>query len=221
MLGRLTIGLRFRLGWRRKAWIGVIAVLIAIGGQGFANSFAVAVSGNIFVVQSDGERVRVTSSGSDSDPDLSPDGRKVVFVRRFSDERSEIWIASVVAAAASPHPLPNWPLRINGRVFAYASSPRFSPDGGTVFFLVPFGATTQAIVKVALANPDPQFVAAALSFKVVVAGQYKGDLVARIRKAKLAPGYYEWYWLLTPEGRELGIVGQDERDVALFMEQQK
>jgi hypothetical protein len=186
-----------------------------------ASSRAVERDGNIIVLGADGNEIQITSSGADSDPDLAHDGTKVVFLRKFGAATYEIWISNVARGSANPHPLVKTPLGINGLQFNQVFSPRFSPDGATVFFLVPYAATTQAILKVAVAKPEPLFIAAALNFEIVPAGQYRGDLVAQIRKAKLAPGYYEWYWLLTPEGKELGIVGQDDGDVALFLEQQE
>jgi hypothetical protein len=197
-------------------------LLIAVcAGSALANGRAVERAGNIFVYEADGSEKQVTSSGADSEPDLANDGTKVVFVRRLAAERREIWIADAAGEAANARPLVKLPLEVNGRKFDQAFSPRFSPDGGTVFFLVPYAATTQAIVKVAIAVPVPQFITAALNFQVVPTGQYRGDLVAQIRKAKLAPGYYEWYYLLTPDGKEVGVVGQYKGDVALFLEQQE
>jgi hypothetical protein len=64
-------------------------------------------------------------------------------------------------------------------------------------------------------------VSPAFDFRVVPDGRYKGHLVARIRKAKLASGDYEWYRLLTSDGQEVGVVGQSERDVESFLELQR
>jgi len=183
----------------------------------FGAKQAVALDGSIFVLSADGSRLQVTSSLTDSQPDLALDGTKVVFVRK-TDIGSEIWIAGVGSGASPARPLLKPPLRIMGRTFSQFFNPKFSPDGETVFFLIPFAATTQAILRILISNPEPKLVAAALNFVVVLGGQYRGDLVAQIRKAKLAPGFYEWYWLLTPDGKEIGIVGQDEHDVARFME---
>jgi len=183
-------------------------------------SRAVDQNGNIFVVRSDGSLLQITSSAVDSQPDLAPDGTKVVFVRKANASASEFWIASV-ETGVSALALVKSPLEMNGRKFKQVFTPKFSPDGAAVYFLIPYAATTQAILKVSIAKPEPQFIVSALNFRVVPAGQYRGDLVAQIRKPKLAPGYYEWYWLLTPEGKEVGVVGQDEGDVALFMEQQE
>jgi hypothetical protein len=208
------------LFWRMTWLLAFLASIMSWSVPAYGGSRAVDQDGNIFVVRSDGSRLQITSSGVDSQPDLASDGTKVVFVRKANTDASEIWIASV-ETRASARVLVKSPLEINGRKFYQVFTPKFSADGASVYFLIPYAATTQAIVKVHITRPEPQFIAAALNFQVVPAGQYRGDLIAQIRKAKLAPGYYEWFWLLTPEGKEIGLVGQDDGDVALFMEQQE
>lgn len=143
-----------------------------------------------------------------------------MFVPKKDRGRTELWIAKV-NQRGSARALLEPPVQVNGRSFNQVFSPKFSADSAAVYFLIPYAATSQAIVRVRIATPEPEFIAAAENFDVVRAGRYRGCLVAKIRKAKLAPGYYEWYWLLTPEGKEIAVVGQDERDVALFMEQEQ
>lgn len=209
---------RANLPWRALCLLVFLAHVTQHSGLAYDLGRAVDQDGNILVVRPDGSRIQITSSSVDSQPDLAPDGMKVVFVRRTSASVSEIWIASV-ETRSSARVLVKPPVEINGRKFAEVFTPKFSPDGATIYFLIAYAGTTQAILKVSVTKPEPQFITAALNFQVVATGPYRGDLVAQIRKAKLAPGYYEWYWLLTPEGKEVGLVGQNEHDVALFMDQ--
>ena len=183
----------------------------------FAGARAIVRNGDVFVISANGQQLQVTSSGSDSQPDLSADGSKVVFVRKVGEGAGEIWLADV-GSKAPPRPLVKAPLVIKGAKFDDLYAPRFSPDGADVYFLIPYSATGEAIIKVNIARPYPQFLTGALGFTVVPAGKFKGYLVAQLRKAKLAVGYYDWYYLLTPEGKEVGVVGQDEGDVELFLE---
>lgn len=175
--------------------------------------------GDIYAVVDTGI-VQVTASGSDSEPDLSPDGKRVVFVRKINDADRELWMAGLQPVAPARRLLAA-PVEVNGRKFSVVHRPRFSPDGAYVYFSVPYAAVTNAIVRVHVATGTHEFIAAAHKFTIISDGKYRGYLVARLRKAKLAPGYYDWYWLLTPEGKEVDLVGQDERDVALFLEQQQ
>jgi Tol biopolymer transport system component len=200
-------------------WVGVAS---SVSAPMVGRSQALARDGNISVMRSDGSRLQVTSSGEDSEPDLSADGSKVVFVRSIGANRSEIWVAPVTGSAQA-RVIVSSPVQAGGRQFGILLAPMFSPDSKVIYFLVPFAATTQAILSVPLADSPvkPRFVAAALTFRVVQGGEYRGDLVAQIRKAKLAPGYYDWYWLLSPDGKELGVVGENEDDVTRFMELQQ
>lgn len=196
--------------------------LLAAGASAHSciESQASVEGGNVIVLLPTGARVKITDSAADSQPDLSCDGTKVVFVRTFGPERSEIWVANT-SEPYQPQPLVASPIIISGRKFTQAFAPEFSPGGDNIYFLIPFAATTQAIIATSLRNHEPRLVAAALNFRVVPTGKYTGDLVAQIRKAKLAPGYYQWFWLLSPDGKEIGVIGQSERDVDLFLDQQR
>jgi hypothetical protein len=207
--------------WLRiKAKIGVLSVVSLVVASATAASRSIVEQGNIFVVGDDGARTQITSGGTDSQPDLAFDGSRVVFVRKINQGEDTLYLADVHEPQTS-RPLLKSPITINGREFYEIFTPRFSPDGATVYFLlIRFTAATNAIVKVPIDKPAPKFVTTALSFQIVTRGRYRGDILAHVRKAKLAYGYYDWFWLLTPEGEEIGVVGQDSRDVALFLELQ-
>jgi Tol biopolymer transport system component len=182
-----------------------------------AASRSIEERGNIVVISDDGIRTQITSSGNDSQPDLAFDGTKVVFVRKVNQAEGKLYLADVHEPRTTRQLLKS-SVTINGREFHEVFTPKFSPDGASVYFLIRFTDTTNAIVKVSLNRPVPQFVTTALSFQVVTSGRYRGDIIAHVRKASLAYGYYELFWLLTPEGKEIGVVGQDSRDVAFFLE---
>jgi hypothetical protein len=52
---------------------------------------------------------------------------------------------------------------------------------------------------------------------VILTGKYKDDLVVKQHRAKLGVGYYDWYYVLKPNGQEVGVVGQDKDDVYNFV----
>lgn len=176
--------------------------------------------GNLFAMRSDGTELQLTSDGIDSQPNLAPDGTKVVFVRKTGQSTSEVWFGDTEARDRVRR-LVKTPLDLNGRGFDQVYTPKFSPDSTAVYFLIPYAGTTQAIIRVSLFRTELEFICAALNFEVVLGGQYRGDLVAQVRKAKLAQGYYDWYWLLTPGGKEVGVVGETAQDVRRFMELQQ
>ena len=67
-----------------------------------------------------------------TDPQLSPDGRQVAFVQRETDMdankgRTSLWLLDLTPGTAQPRRLTD--------VKANDSSPRWSPDGRTLYFL--------------------------------------------------------------------------------------
>jgi len=182
---------------------------------------AVEVQKNIFLVNDDGIRTQITSAGTDLQPDLALDGTKVVFVRKINQVEDEIYLADV-REPHSPRSLLKSPVTINGRKFSGIFTPKFSPDGASVYFLVsPFSDGTNAIIRVSINSPGSRFIATALSFSFVKKGPYRGDLVANVRKPTLGYGYYDCFWVLSPEGKEIGVVGSDQRAVDFFLDLQE
>jgi hypothetical protein len=52
----------------------------------------------------------------------------------------------------------------------------------------------------------------------VYSGKYAGDLVVLQRRPKLGLGSYCLYYLFTRYGREIGVVGDNEFDVEIFLD---
>ena len=49
--------------------------------------------------------------------------------------------------------------------------------------------------------------------KVVPSGEYKDCLLVLQHRYFLGGGSYDWFWLLRPDGKELGPVGEDDREL--------
>ncbi len=173
--------------------------------------------GNIVLVEAGGKKRKLTSSGQDSQPSLSPDGKAIVFVRRGSSklestsgevEANELWWSDtmggkprrLVRSAGSDDPK---------KFLGALASPQFSPDGKTVFFLSAAWATSGAIHKVDVATGKVHFVAPGNSLEVITRGEHRGRLIAQQHKYFLAGGTYDWFWVLEPDGREVGPIGED------------
>jgi hypothetical protein len=54
-----------------------------------------------------------------------------------------------------------------------------------------------------------QFVAPGNSLEVISRGEHKGRLIAEQHKYFLGGGTYDWFWVLEPDGREAGPIGED------------
>ena len=53
---------------------------------------------------------------------------------------------------------------------------------------------------------------------MIPAGRYKDYFIAQQRRAKLGVGYYDWFYLLDSNGKEVGVIGGDQRDVYNFLD---
>jgi dipeptidyl aminopeptidase/acylaminoacyl peptidase len=87
-----------------------------------------------------------------SDPQLSPDGRQVAFVQRETDldankGRTSLWLLDLMPGTAQPRRLTD--------VKANDSSPRWSPDGRTLYFLSTRSGSSQ-VWRLALTGGDAQ-----------------------------------------------------------------
>lgn len=195
----------------RSSILALAALLVAA-----APSAAQTVSidqGNIVLTRSGARPAQLTSGGQDRDPTLSTDGRRVAFVRGEGDA-SELWI--VDAAGGAPRRL------IGARKSAEPqenlsdfASPRFSPDGGTVYVLTEAWATSSAVHAVDAVTGRVRFVCPGNSLQVVPRGEYAGHLVVSQHRYFLGGGSYDWFWLVTPEGGEVGPIGES---TAMFEE---
>jgi dipeptidyl aminopeptidase/acylaminoacyl peptidase len=176
-----------------------------------------AESGNIVVADAGGEPRRLTTGGRDTQPSLSPDGKLVVFVRGGDGtvvagsgdvEANSIWIVDV--EGKQPRLLVKSAAHANvEQLLGALSAPQFSPDGKSVYFTSAAWATSGAVHRVDVATGVVRFVSPGNSLEVLRAGQYAGHLVVQKHKYFLGGGSYDWFWLLTPDGKEVDAIGDD------------
>lgn len=178
----------------------------------------VAEQGHIVLVEASGKKRKLTASGQDSEPSLSPDGKAIVFVRKGSGpklaaasgevEANELWWMST--SGGKPRRLVSSAAHDDPKKFLGAlQSPQFSPDGKTVFFLSAAWATSSAVHKVDVATGKVRFVAAGNSLELIPHGEYQGRLIVQMHKYFLGGGSYDWFWVLEPDGREVGPIGEE------------
>jgi len=161
--------------------------------------------GNVVLTRPGAAPQRLTTGGRDREPALSPGGRRVAFVRGDTTA-SELWIVEV--GGGPPRrlvaPRPADEPRANLTRFA---SPRFSPDGRTVYFLAEAWATSGAVHAVELATGRVRYVCPGNSLEVVPRGEYAGHLMVHQHRYFVGGGSYDWVWLVTPAGRDVGPIG--------------
>jgi dipeptidyl aminopeptidase/acylaminoacyl peptidase len=202
-----------------KQKILVPALWISLALPALAQSVSVK-GGNIQFTNKDGQTTALTSSGRDSDPCLSPDGRLVAFVRATPDRKvstgsgedtSELWIVGsdgknprkVVEPKAADK---------TENILAEMSTPQFSSDGRRIFFETSAWTTSSAVHVIDLSTKKEQFVCAGNGLEVIRSGEYKDCFLVQQHRYFIGGGSYDWYWLLRPDGEEVGPVGEETKN---------
>jgi hypothetical protein len=162
---------------------------------------------------------RLTNTALDSEPDVSLNGRLVTFVRDTpqltvvgptGDDHpaTEIWV--VGADGTSPRMLVRGgeTKNSNGVPLGTFSSPRFAPDGTHIYFLTQAAVVQGAVYSVDLATRKLREVCVGNLLQVIRKGEYAGDLVVEQHRLLMGGGAYYWVYVLTPDGRQLGTLGE-------------
>jgi hypothetical protein len=164
----------------------------------------------------------------DYDPSLSTDGKTVIFVRRtlmpagFEEPanpnpvNTQIWMANIDGTGKAKMVFAGPIILKGGSEYATFSKPRIAPDKRHAYFLIDLAVVETGLVRLDLASSQAEFVTAALDYYLIVRGRYVNDLV--VQKRKLVEfGVTTFFWLFTPEGKELGFVGESAEEAQEFL----
>jgi WD40-like Beta Propeller Repeat len=195
------------------------ALGIAFTALGVAAKSVSAIAGNIYLTDDGGTARQLTFSGRDSGPVLSPDGLWIVFIHALSGQRI------LTNSGDELEPTQLWQIGANGKnatrllrcrlsekmeeVIAEFADPQFSSDGRYVYFTTHAWTTSPAVHVVDTTNAKEHFVCPGGSLEVLRSGQYRDCLLVRQHRYFLGGGSYDWFWLLRPDGNEIGPVGED------------
>jgi hypothetical protein len=174
--------------------------------------------GNIQFTDKTGQTTALTSSGRDSSPVLAPDGKWVVFVRKVDGKK----IATGSVDEMDPTEL--WQVRTDGKeatllvkcresekmesVIAAFENLQFSTNGKLVYFVTPAWTTSGAVHVVDTTNRKERYLFPGSDVKAVPSGEFKDCLLVLQHRYFVGGGSYDWYWLLRPDGKEVGPVGE-------------
>jgi hypothetical protein len=200
----------------------LVAIMTQVSGQTVE-----AIDGNVFY-KDPNERVRqLTFSKMDADPALSRDGKSVIFIRRttrrasFEEPRNnqpvftQVWVADSEGRGA--HLVFGGPATDGAFKYASFSRPNFSPDGRHAYFLIPYAAVVNGLVRLDLSTHQARVISSAVTYEVITTGNYAGTLVVLKRKDYSEGATYSYY-LIDAEGREIGVVGSSENQARSFAE---
>lgn len=174
--------------------------------------------GNIQFSDKTGKIVALTSTGKDSDPILAPDGKWVAFVRKVDGKK-------IGTGSDETDPTELWQVRVDGKdptlllrcresqkpesVIAGFETLQFSTNGKLLYFVSPAWATSGAVHVVDTTNRKERYLFAGNNLKLVSSGEYKDCLLVQQHRYFIGGGTYDWFWLLRPDGKEIGPVGED------------
>ena len=188
-------------------------------------------AGNVYYSDRAGRARQITFGGTDSSAALSPDGEDIVFVRstsirvEFNEPRAsrpirdEIWVAPIQVPS---RPRPIFRGIVSDGHFKYATFflPRLSTDRHYCYFLIAWAAVENAVVKLDIASGSARVISPAVSYYIVGYGAYGGDLVVQKRKSYPEGSTY-FFYLISPDGADLGFVGETDNDVREFLRRRK
>jgi hypothetical protein len=204
----------------------LLSVLIVAGLTAVPITFAQRVEerdGSIYLIGQSGAITKITEGNNDSSPALSADRAKVVYLRTYASNEpgsdgslSEIRCYQV--STRRDQSILRAPTVIDGQRYFGFGSPQFSADGLQVFFLFDWSVTTHGLASVGLRTRSVKFLMPAVTFFSVLRGKYAGNLVVQQRRPKLSTGFFYLYYLFSPAGKELGVVGENQFDVDLFLD---
>jgi hypothetical protein len=174
--------------------------------------------GNIQFTDKSGNTTALTSSGRDSTPVLAPDGKWVAFVRKVDGKK-------IATGSDEVEPSELWQVRVDGKepsllvkccdsekvesVIGAFENLQFSTNGKLLYFVTPAWATSGAVHVVDTTNRKERYLFPGNDLKIVPAGEYKDCLLTQQHRYFVGGGSYDWFWLLRPDGKEVGPVGED------------
>jgi WD40-like Beta Propeller Repeat len=174
--------------------------------------------GNIQFTDKAGQTTVLTSSGRDSGPVLAPDGKWVAFVRKVDGKK-------IATGSDEVDPTELWQVRADGKeasllvkcrttekpesLIAEFENLQFSTNGKLLYFVTSAWATSGAVHVVDTTNRKERYLFPGNNLKVVTSGEHKDCLLVQQHKYFVGGGSYDWFWLLRPDGKEVGPVGED------------
>lgn len=180
--------------------------------------------GNVFIQPDTGQVQQLTRLGQDSQPALSPDGKRIVFVRKQArsnpliaeDQPNELWVMDATGGNArvllSPHE--DEDPRKNLTDFNH---PLFSLDGAAVYFNCAAWVTSGAIHRTDFSTQQTNFITDGDSLAIVPAGKYQGYLIIYKHKYHKSGGANDAYWLVSPLGKEIRRISDRPEKVDAFI----
>jgi hypothetical protein len=166
--------------------------------------------GNIYLKQSSGETVLLTSNGHDYHPSLA--GSLVVFYRRDPEDMFRSFVYSVDLESKNEKLLFPGPVIYLGSRIGNLARPEIDPRTQTLYVVGMDSVTTGQLFRVDLRTSTFKWVAHAADFRLVHSGPRAGELLVYQREHRPGEVYYDW-WYYSPAGKRFAFAGPDDSEV--------
>lgn len=200
---------------------GLILAGAMLAAAGAAQAATVGVDhGNIVV-----NGKAITHAGQDSDPVMAPDGKRVVFRRAPGGKPLEGCSGDMMQA----QPAELWSVNADGtgakkllathrekdvhRTLCDFGAVQFNSNGQLLYFETPAWATSGAIHVYDFKSGTERFFIdgnGATVLRDCREARYRDAIVASQHRYFVGGGSYDWLWLFSPAGKEIGPVGEDD-----------
>jgi len=168
----------------------------------------------------------VTHSGQDSDPVASPDGKRIAFIRNTGKQLNcqangaesdnvELWTVNADGTGARKLLSVKSDNDMKKTVCGFQSM-QFSSTGGLLYFETPAWATSGAVHVYDFGAGKEHFVVDGDDVQVLAKcaePDFRDKLIVTQHKYFVFGGSYDWPWLISPQGKTLGLIGGDDVDL--------
>ena len=177
-------------------------------------------SGNIYYTDSNGHSIKITQTNKDSSPVLSPNKKLIAFIRKSNkiipescdiDVKygSEIWLYDLSTKKEKRLVKNNFECDKPKKQIVDPRDLLFSPDNKTLYFMTAAWTTSGAVHGVYVDNSKERFIIDGNGIEIVLKGDYSGYLIVNQHRYFIGGGSYDWYWLVNPNGKEEGPIGEE------------
>ena len=179
---------------------------------------------NIYYQHEDLPPIKLTHTGQNYTPVLSPNGRFIAFVRigktpmperctHFANTHTsngeQVWIIDIKQHQEKLLVEPHYACGIPTKMILDPKDLAFSPDSKTLYFTTSAWTTSGALHAVQVDGKHLRYIMPANVVKIVMEGEYKGHLLVSQHRYFVQGGSFDWFWLFTPTGKEVGPVGEE------------
>ncbi|MDD4911757.1 MAG: hypothetical protein PHP57_05630 [Sideroxydans sp.] len=197
---------------------------------GTAVAAAVRVQGDdVYYVRDDGQSYQLTNSKNNGGAVLSPDGQRVAYLhikpRAERDHElfrgNEIWLVDVTGSNAR-RLVKTYVDDENAEAnLAQFNSLAFSVAGDHLYFLSAAWMTSDALHVLDLSTGKQRYLVDGNSVFVIPTGHYAEHLIVEQRHYLEEGGATNYYWLLTPAGKEVKMAGKTWKQAMQFVKRKQ